>query len=53
VVFLTATIFSVQHWPVDAYLFVLATLGYGFALGGNHRFGALLGSSGSLLTSPA
>ncbi len=25
---------SVQHWPADAYLFVLATLGYGFALGG-------------------
>jgi hypothetical protein len=34
VVFLTATILSVQHWPADAYLFVLATLGYGFALGG-------------------
>jgi hypothetical protein len=34
VVFLTATILSVQHWPADAYLFLLATLGYGFALGG-------------------
>jgi hypothetical protein len=34
VVFLTATILSVQHWPADAYLFVLATLGYGLALGG-------------------
>jgi hypothetical protein len=33
-VFLTATTLSVQHWPADAYLFVLATLGYGFALGG-------------------
>ncbi len=34
VVFLTAIILSVQHWPADAYLFVLATLGYGLALGG-------------------
>ena len=34
VVFLTATILSVQHWPADAYLFVLATLGYGLALCG-------------------
>jgi hypothetical protein len=34
VVFLTATILSVQHWPADAYLFLLATIGYGFALGG-------------------
>jgi len=34
VVFLTAIILSVQHWPADAYLFVLATLGYGFALSG-------------------
>jgi hypothetical protein len=34
VVFLTATILSVQHWPADAYLFLLAMLGYGFALGG-------------------
>jgi hypothetical protein len=34
VVFLTATILSVQHWPADAYLFGLATLGYSLALGG-------------------
>jgi hypothetical protein len=34
VVFLTATILSVQHWPADAYLFALATLGYGLALSG-------------------
>ncbi len=34
VVFLTAIILSVQHWPTDAYLVVLATIGYGFALGG-------------------
>lgn len=34
VVFLTAIMLSVQHWPADAYLFVLATLGYGFALAG-------------------
>lgn len=33
-VFLTAIILSVQHWPADAYLFVLATLGYGLALSG-------------------
>jgi hypothetical protein len=33
-VFLTANILSVQHWPADAYLFGLATLGYGLALGG-------------------
>jgi hypothetical protein len=33
-VFLTATILSVQRWEADAYLFVLATIGYGFALGG-------------------
>ena len=32
VVFLTATILSVQRWEADAYLFVLATLGYGLAL---------------------
>jgi hypothetical protein len=32
VVFLTATILSVQRWPADAYLFALATLGYGLAL---------------------
>lgn len=34
VVFLTAIMLSVQRWPDDAYLFLLATLGYGFALGG-------------------
>lgn len=34
VVFLTATMLSVQHWSADAYLFILATLGYGLALGG-------------------
>jgi hypothetical protein len=34
VVFLTATILSVQHWPADAYLFGLAFLGYSLALGG-------------------
>jgi hypothetical protein len=34
VVFFTATILSVQHWPADAYLFGLATLGYSLALGG-------------------
>jgi hypothetical protein len=34
VVFLTAILLSVQHWPADAYLFVLATLGFGLALGG-------------------
>src|SRR5579859_3520832 len=33
VVFLTAIALSVQHWPTDAYLVVLATLGYGAALG--------------------
>lgn len=33
-VFLTATILSVQHWPADAYLFGLAALGYSLALGG-------------------
>jgi len=33
-VFLTATMLSVQWWEADAYLFVLATIGYGFALGG-------------------
>jgi multisubunit Na+/H+ antiporter MnhF subunit len=32
VVFCTAIILSVQHWPADAYLFALATLGYGLAL---------------------
>lgn len=34
VVFLTATILSIQRWPADAYLFVLAMIGSGFALGG-------------------
>jgi len=34
VVFLTATILSVQRWAADAYLFGLAVLGYSFALGG-------------------
>lgn len=33
-VFLTATILSVQRWSVDAYLFLLATTGYSFTLGG-------------------
>jgi hypothetical protein len=34
VVFLTATLLSVQRWETDAYLFFLAVIGYGFALGG-------------------
>lgn len=34
VVFLTAIILSVQRWSADAYLFALATTGYGLALGG-------------------
>ena len=34
VVFLTAIILSAQHLPTDAYLVVLAMLGYGAALGG-------------------
>ena len=34
VVFLTATILSVQRWQADAYLFALAVLGYSFASGG-------------------
>jgi hypothetical protein len=34
VVFLTATILSAQRWQADAYLFVLAVLGYSLALGG-------------------
>jgi hypothetical protein len=34
VVFLTATILSVQRWAADAYLFGLAVFGYSFALGG-------------------
>jgi hypothetical protein len=33
-VFLTATILSLQRMPADAYLLVLATLGYGLALCG-------------------
>lgn len=33
-VFLTASILSVQRWSTDAYLFFLAALGYGLALGG-------------------
>jgi hypothetical protein len=33
-VFLTATILSVQRWSMDAYLFFIALVGYGFALGG-------------------
>jgi hypothetical protein len=33
-VFLTATLLAVQRWQADAYLFGLALLGYGFALGG-------------------
>jgi hypothetical protein len=32
--FLTATILSVERWSVDAYLFFIALVGYGFALGG-------------------
>ncbi len=34
VVFLTATMLSVQRMPADTYLLVLATLGYGLALCG-------------------
>jgi hypothetical protein len=33
-VFLTATLLSLQHWETDAYLFFLALIGYGAALGG-------------------
>jgi hypothetical protein len=33
VVFLTAATLSVQRWQADAYLFVLAVLGYSLALG--------------------
>lgn len=33
-VFVTATLLSVQRWGADAYLFLLASLGYGLALGG-------------------
>jgi len=38
VVFLTATMLSVQRWEADAYLFFLAVVGYGLALCG---YGAL------------
>jgi hypothetical protein len=40
VVFLTATVLSIQHWPADTYLFGLAALGYSVALSGYsaHRF---------------
>lgn len=34
VVFVTATILTVQRWSADAYLFILAVLGYSLALGG-------------------
>lgn len=34
VVVLTAVVLSIQRWPADAYLFVLATLGSGCALAG-------------------
>jgi hypothetical protein len=34
VVCLTATILSAERWEADAYLFFLAVIGYGFALGG-------------------
>ncbi len=34
VVFLTATMLSVQRWQADAYLFFLAVIGYGLALCG-------------------
>src|SRR5258708_1309125 len=34
VVFLTATILSVQRWDADAYHFALAVLGYSYAVGG-------------------
>jgi hypothetical protein len=34
VVFLTATILSGERWEADAYLFFLAVIGYGAALGG-------------------
>jgi hypothetical protein len=34
VVFLTAIILSVQNFPTDAYLVILATIGYGFATSG-------------------
>ena len=35
VVFLTATILSAQRWEIDAFLFFLAVIGYGFALLGD------------------
>jgi hypothetical protein len=40
-VFLTATILSVERWSADAYLFFIALVSYGFALGGYvaSRFG--------------
>lgn len=34
VVFLTATMLSLQRWEADAYLFFLAVVGYGLALCG-------------------
>ena len=34
VVFLTVTLLAVQQWQADAYLFLLAVIGYGLALGG-------------------
>ncbi len=34
VVFLTATILSFERWSIDAYLFFIAVVGYGFAVGG-------------------
>ena len=33
-VFFTATILSFQHWETSAYLFFIALIGYGLALGG-------------------
>ena len=33
-VFLTATLLSFQHWETSAYLFFIALVGYGLALGG-------------------
>jgi hypothetical protein len=33
-VFLTAIIMSVERWSADAYLFFIALVGYGFAIGG-------------------
>jgi len=34
VVFLTATILSFERWSIDAYLFFIAVVGYGFAVSG-------------------